>query len=172
MDQPLFLLFGAGALIVISAFFLKENRSREAKKARNLQNSIDRTEMEKTLKRFVVQIQQENEQTAVQFQRQKQELMQELRRLNERMQQLETEASHLRAKVADLETRSQAASTIEGEAEEMDSLLLKERFKRVFELKQEGLDANEIAKRLGAGRGEIDLIFSLAEPTQRGASDD
>ncbi|CFJ42119.1 Uncharacterised protein [Mycobacterium tuberculosis] len=47
-------------------------------------------------------------------------------------------------------------------------LALKERYRRVFELEKEGLSPDEIAKRLGAGRGEIDLIFMLAAKHERG----
>ena len=170
MDQPLYLLFGAGALIVISAFFLRKSNKSSADKPSVNHTSIDRAEMENTLKRFVTQIQKENDQTVSFIERNKQETVMEIRQLNKRVKHLENELAQLRNSIPALQTDQTVPQPKEEAA--ADSLLLKERFKRVFELKQQGLTADEIAKRLGAGRGEIDLIFSLATPAQRGSVHD
>lgn len=169
MDQPLVLLFGAGVIIVISAFLLKKAKKPSMDKQPVVHTSFDRTEMETTLKRFVSQVQKENDQTVTYMERNKQELLREIARLSERVQHLEAEVVQLRT-LPQAETKP--ATKEDRQEADTDSLLLKERFKRVFELKQEGLTVDEIAKRLGAGRGEIDLIFSLASPAQRGSADD
>lgn len=171
LDQPLFLLFGAGAIIVISALFLRKTNQASTDKETVIHTSIDRTEMENTLKRFVTQVQKENDQTVTFMERNKQEVSVEIRQLSERVKYLETELAQLRSLIPNLQTNQMKPAEAKVETD-VDSLLLKERFKRVFELKQQGLSIDEIAKRLGAGRGEIDLIFSLATPSQRGSVHD
>ncbi|MGD8191042.1 DUF6115 domain-containing protein [Brevibacillus ginsengisoli] len=170
MDQPLYLLFGAGAIIVISALFLRKRNNTSDEKNPAIHTSFDRKEIEGTLKRFVAQVQKENDQAVTTMERNHQKTASEIHQLNERVQHLENELKHMRSLI---HSRQEVATTEETIAEpEADSLFLKERFKRVFELKREGLSADEIAKRLGAGRGEIDLIFSLATPEQRGSIHD
>ena len=79
------------------------------------------------------------------------------------------EIASLRRRLEELENAENRASRSSGtgrggqeKEEEPDLLALRERYQRVFELADEGLTPDEIAKRLGAGRGEIDLIFLLA----------
>lgn len=175
MDQPLYLLFGAGVLIVISAFFLRKKEKQTVDKQSPVHNTLDRSEMEKTLQRFVLQVQKETDQTIQQIGQNKQEHTREVNQLHQRLHKLEAEINQLRVTVSALQQASNGsaeATVTKEEVKEDDSFLLRERFKRVFDLKNEGLNADEIAKKLGAGRGEIDLIFSLATPAERGSSDD
>ncbi|MGC5324092.1 DUF6115 domain-containing protein [Brevibacillus sp. SYSU BS000544] len=176
MDQPLFLLFGAGALIVISAFFLRKKETVDKQPV--IHNALDRSEMEKTLQRFVLQVQKENDQTIQQIQQNKQEHTREVNQLHQRLHQVEAELNQLKATTATLQAVPKATveeiaeEVVQDQEQEEDSFSLRERYKRVFDLKQEGLHPDEIAKKLGAGRGEIDLILSLASPAKRGSSDD
>lgn len=174
MDQPLFLLFAAGAVIVISAFFLRKKEIVEKQPV--IHNALDRSEMEKTLQRFVLQVQKENDQTIQQIQQNKQEHTREVNQLQQRLHQVDAELNQLKVTIATLQAvpKAMVKEIIKEEEKEQDddSFSLRERYKKVFDLKQEGLHPDEIAKKLGAGRGEIDLILSLATPAKRGTSDD
>jgi DNA-binding NarL/FixJ family response regulator len=173
MDQPLYLLLGAGVLIVIVALFIKKSGEQENHQTAVIHKQMERAEMEKALQRFVKQVKEENERLVDDFRQTKRELLQQIAHLEERMQRAEHEITE-HAKLAKARLQQAALKknepTGETDAEEEDLLALHERYRRVFELKQEGLRIDEIAKRLGAGRGEIELILSLAAPNERGSS--
>ncbi|WP_139488959.1 DUF6115 domain-containing protein [Brevibacillus dissolubilis] len=178
MDQPHYLLLGAGVLIVILSFLLKKPAQAESDATQHLaQKQVDLTGMEQTLKRFVKQVKQENEQVMTSVRHDQERLQSELSQMHTRVAALEEELSRVSGKLTSLSTvpaqpqhttPNQEPTADERVHNHADTLLLKERYRRVFELKKEGLDIAEIAKRLGAGRGEIELIFSLAEPLQGG----
>ncbi len=173
MEQPYYLLLGAGAFIMIAALFLKKGSNEpEAVSSPAVQKHVERAEMERALQRFVKQVKEENDQLAGEVRYTRQELHQILTAVESRLQAAEM-------KITKLSTRTYQAATAEAEqtgneAAETneDMLALQERYSRVFELKKVGLQIDEIAKRLGAGRGEIELIFSLAGPNERGKSHD
>lgn len=173
MDQPYYLLIAAGSLIVIISLFLKKSVPNQPDAQTFLvQKQLERTEMEKTLQRFVQQVKQENESVVVGVHRTKTDLTNEVTQLRERLQNAEEELSQLSKQVQgfqnQLQNRTVSRQTETEEAEE-DILALRDRYRRVFELKQEGHHIDEIAKRIGVGRGEIELIFSLATPHERGS---
>lgn len=174
MDQPLYLLMGAGALIVIIAFLMRRPRHKDAE-VQPVQTQMDRAEMEKSLQRFVQQIKQENEAVLADLGKTKSEAREEISALRLRLEKSEQEMEKLAAMISSIQTGGvlpRETSTELGAAEgEPDILALRERYRRVFELKQDGLSIDEIAKRLGAGQGEIELIFSLASPHERGNAD-
>ncbi|NGQ94036.1 RNA polymerase subunit sigma-70 [Brevibacillus sp. SYP-B805] len=167
MDQPIYLLLGAGVLILAIALFMKKEKGEQG----NLQQAMmsqpmERAEMEKALQRFVKQVKEENEKLAGVMRLSKQSLQQQIARLEERVQAAEQKL----AAMPGFSPSGGNAGEEAAAAEEEDVLALHERYRRVFELKQEGLHIEEIAKRLGAGRGEIELILSLAAPHERGST--
>lgn len=174
MDQPLYLLLGAGTLIVIIALLMRRPPYTELN-VQPIQTQMDRAEMEKSLQRFVQQIKHENEAIVADLKRTKAELSGEVAFLRQRLEKSELEVAKLSKQLASFETErtklQSKQSEIEASAEDQDMLALRERYRRVFELKQDGLSIDEIAKRLGAGQGEIELIFSLAAPYERGHAD-
>lgn len=130
--------------------------------------TADKAETEKKLQQLAKQCKQEKDWVQAHHA----QLLQELGGLRERIEQLERSGS--RAQQAEpgnlLADSAAAAPAVEG-PQDKDLLALRERYRRAFELQQEGLGPDEIAKRLGAGRGEIDLIFALATRKERGMAD-
>lgn len=176
MENPLYLLMGAGVLIVIVALLMKKQRGQNVDQTSQLaQKQWDRAEMEKTLQRFVQQIKQQNEAVQSDLRRANSQLAQEAANLRQRLEKNEQELAQLAKLVNALRSSGTPLANQQESAEprkpDEDILALRERYRRVFELQQEGLHIDEIAKRLGAGRGEIELIFSLAAPHERGTSD-
>jgi membrane-bound lytic murein transglycosylase len=169
MDQALTILFGAGAFFMIAAFFIK-NRSDSSRSAHTavVQKNWERAEMEKSLQHFVQQVKQESEAVALGMVRTKADLQNEVAQLRDRLEQTEKELAGLTAQVQSMQTLVNRAPRLEIQEEADDLLSLRERYRRAFEWRQQGLDLDEIAKRLGAGRGELELIFSLASPQERG----
>jgi len=175
MMQPIYLLFGAGAVIVLIALFLKRGKAdRPAPDAYLMYKQQERAEMEKALQRFVNQVKQENEAFLAEVRRQKKEIADQLAAWEHRLRTaesgLEQTSQQLRALQAGIKAGAHDAADQAKAPEHEDTLALRERYRRVFELQQEGLDSEQIAKRLGAGRGEIELILSLAAPAERGAA--
>ncbi|GAA4700956.1 hypothetical protein GCM10023228_00660 [Brevibacillus fulvus] len=150
---------------MIAALFLKQ-RSPKAEAS----GTLDQKEIERTLQRFVSQIKQENEKVRAELRQTKDEMASELAALRQELEQAEARYQALTVQVRSLGERKQATEEEETRAEDQsDILALRERYRRVFELKGQGLSLDEIAKTLGAGRGEIELIVSLASPAERGA---
>ncbi|RJL15784.1 hypothetical protein EGH10_20170 [Brevibacillus laterosporus] len=151
--------------------------------------SLDRASMETTLKRFVQQVKRENEELAEnlhanieQIRNSQQELFasakqhtqdnlslqQEMEKLHLQFSELQQSHALLQKGVEQSQMLSQASADQQPEISQ-DVLALKDRYQRVFELVQQGLTTPEIAKKLGAGHGEIELILTLAEPIEREA---
>ncbi|UFJ42152.1 hypothetical protein LOK74_06550 [Brevibacillus humidisoli] len=166
MEQPLLLLSAAGILIVIAAMiWLRKPRPSALTEERlHAGRLLEQPQVEETVQRFVAEIKQENQRIISSFRQKNEQLMEEVDQLRDRIDQLEKQ-------VAVVSGQMKAMPAMQLEAEERplaeeDSLLLRNRYKRVFELQGEGLKAEEIAKRLGAGRGEVELILSLASSGQ------
>jgi TolA-binding protein len=157
MGLPITILIGAGVLIILVSLMMKKSSPGDGILA----------EMEKSLQRFVLQVKRENESVAAGVHESKQELIREVAQLRERLGQAERELAVLARQVQSLQAQASFSRQQESAEEPADTLALRERYRRVFELKQEGLGLDEIAKRLGAGRGEIELIVSLASPQER-----
>lgn len=169
MDQPISLVFGAGLLILIIAFFLKRQRSASSPQQQQtlLEKQMERQEMEKTLQRFVQQVKQENELVVANLRKTKENLRTDLDQLEHRIHTLETELASVHQQVASAQTTTQQKDSVPAEhveesaPKQEDALFLRERFQRVFDLQRDGLTVDEIAEKVGAGQGEIELIFSL-----------
>lgn len=132
-------------------------RAETAPQAPLLERMREQAHIEETVKRFVTEIKQENQRIISRFQSSKAEWKEEMEQLRVRVAQLEQQVAELSGMV-----RMSSAESAVGTRQNEDRLSLKNRYKRVFELESEGLGAEEIAKRLGAGRGEVELILSLA----------
>ncbi len=171
MDQPIYLLFGAGALIMIVAFFLRSSRAAaDTAPMPGLPAAWPSVEVEQTLKRFLQQVKQDNEQEMARLRETKAELLRELDELRKRVEATEVRLTQLAGQLES--SGSASADEANRSAADADTLLLRERYRRVFEWNQEGMSVEEIAKRLGAGRGEIELILSLAAPADRRKTDE
>ncbi|MGE5704240.1 MAG: DUF6115 domain-containing protein [Clostridia bacterium] len=174
MDQPIYLILGAGILIIIFALFLSKRTDRTDTIEQTMQMNLrqERAEMEKSLQRFVQQVKQESDLHAAHLRKTKENVRNDLDQLEHRIHTLEAELAAIRHQLATAPSPVQEAEqpviAEEPEEQKEDTLYLRERFQRVFELQQEGLSLDEIAKQLGAGRGEIELILSLASPQERG----
>jgi len=167
MEQSYYLLLGAGALIMIAALFLKKGSSPASAEAATVANrQAERAEMEKALQRFVKQVKEENDRLTGEVRNTRQELHQLIASVEARVQTAEMMITQLSSNIASSTAPDEQP---EKDPVDEDTLALQERYSRVFELKKEGLHIDEIAKRLGAGRGEIELIFSLASPNERGS---
>lgn len=174
MEQPYYLLLGAGVFIMIAALFLKKGNGSSAIAApQTAPKQVERGEMEKALQRFVHQVKDENDRLASEVRHTRQEFQQLISAVEERLQKAETMIKQLSI-IAD-SAQTNPTNDQEGpeeKTENEDMLALHERYSRVFELQEEGLAVDEIAKRLGAGCGEIELILSLAGPSDRGAKNE
>ncbi|MCG5250739.1 DUF6115 domain-containing protein [Brevibacillus agri] len=171
MDLVYLILIGAGIIIMLLAFFLQRKTPDDAA-AIPTQRLTDKAETEKSLQRLSKQFKQETALLSAEWQETRADLLHEIDLLKKRVEQLEQQwnerAAH--AQVAASAEQGQANGA-QPAAEDVDMLALRERYRRVFELSREGLSPDEIAKRLGAGRGEIDLIFALAQRNERGFAD-
>lgn len=160
MDVVYIILIGAGLAIMLLALFVRQKGTGNQPEIRT-QRSAEKAELEQGIQRLAKQIRQEQTAATERIQRSNDELLQEVAMLRRRLEELENQ----RHPVAQTHDSSISAGE-EGKAakgpSEVDMLALRERYRRVFELQGEGLSPDEIAKRLGVGRGEIDLIFMLA----------
>ncbi|MFD2371324.1 DUF6115 domain-containing protein [Brevibacillus sp. GCM10020057] len=168
MDVVYLILIGVGVVSMAAALIMKGKPTGDPDSLLLTYRTADKAETDKKLQQLGNQIRQEKNWLQAQLQEQSAELHQELRSLRERVEQLE--ASDRRGRETPLADGAIAAPGGQ-EPQDVDMLALRERYRRVFELQREGLSAEEIAKRLGAGRGEIDLIFSLARKKERGMAD-
>ncbi|REK64185.1 DUF6115 domain-containing protein [Brevibacillus sedimenti] len=167
MDLPYYILMGAGALIMAAAFLSK--RKQTAASVETAPNEAwDKADMEKSLQRFLNQIRHEQKATEGRWTQAHAELAKEVAELKQHLARMESEWSAWSA--AGQAADAEAPRTSEAVA--ADVFALQERYRRVFELRQEGLSSDEIAKRLGAGQGEIELILSLAGSHERGKADE
>lgn len=165
MDVVYFILIGAGVVIMLLGFLNKQKGAHVVHPETQTQRTTDRAEFERSLQRFSKQIQHQQEKTAVEIQQTRSELLQEIAIMRKRIDDLEKRTTAVQEKTGAIDDEPSRAKK---EQADVDMLALKERYRRVFELKKEGLSPDEIAKRLGAGRGEIDLIFMLAAKHEGG----
>ncbi|MGZ0049727.1 DUF6115 domain-containing protein [Brevibacillus gelatini] len=167
MDQVYLILIGTGIIMMLLAFFLQKKTPDDAV-ALSTQRQTDKAETEKSLQRLS---KQEIALLSAEWQETRADLLYEIDFLKKKVEQLEQQwnerAAHAQAAVSAEQTQPTALPA----EEDVDMLALRERYRRVFELSREGLSPDEIAKRLGAGRGEIDLIFTLAQKNERGLAD-
>ncbi|WP_425341259.1 DUF6115 domain-containing protein [Brevibacillus borstelensis] len=168
MNWSYYILMGAGVAVMVLALLFS---SRNAKRDRNpAAPQLTMKEVEETLHRFVVQIKQEQKAADEAAHRSLAQLKKQLAETKGRLDIVERELAELRS--LGLQTQPATSEELEPSQEAADVLSMRERYRRVFELAQEGLGPDEIAKRLGAGRGEIDLILSLAKPQRGGAANE
>jgi hypothetical protein len=154
MDNIYIIVIAIGAGIMLFSLVLKKETVNPPSVQRK---QVDRyqAEIEKALQQINRQAAERQARIAREAEETRLALMQEMASLRRRLEELENAQNGMQ--------RSPSQDRPEHvEEEEPDLLALRERYQRVFELSREGLTPDEIAKRLGAGRGEIDLIFLLA----------
>lgn len=157
--------------MMLLAFFLQKKTPDDAV-ALSTQRQTDKAETEKSLQRLSKQFKQEIALLSAEWQETRADLLYEIDFLKKKVEQLEQQWNERAAQAQTAVSAEQKQPTGALPAEEdVDMLALRERYRRVFELSREGLSPDEIAKRLGAGRGEIDLIFTLAQKNERGLAD-
>lgn len=170
MDVVYLILIGVGVISMAAALFFKSKPSGDPDTMIPTHRTTDKAEMEKILQQMGRQIKQEKDWMQTQLDQSHEELLMEVKQLRQRLERLENgKGAHMAAQ--DREKVQQEEMVQKPEPKEEDVLVLRERYRRVFELHREGLSLDEIAKRLGAGRGEIDLIFALAAKNERGMAD-
>ncbi|MDF2679387.1 MAG: polymerase subunit sigma-70 [Brevibacillus sp.] len=167
MDVVYIILIGVGVLSMAVALFVKAKPASDFDTMLPTHRTTDKAELEKTLQLMGRQIKQDKDLMQRQLDQSHEELLIEVKDLRQRLEQLENGRG--RQQIQQVRENVQQEATIEKPEE--DVLVLRERYRRVFELQREGLALDEIAKRLGAGRGEIDLIFALAAKNERGMAD-
>lgn len=98
-----------------------------------------------------------------------QNLLEKQKKLHREMNELKGSIDYLRAWLEQdykkLKSELQTLRSIKQEKvkpKTKQNLFLNDRYKEVFDLKEKGLSADEIAKELGKGSGEIALILQLA----------
>ncbi|MED4582083.1 sigma factor-like helix-turn-helix DNA-binding protein [Brevibacillus choshinensis] len=170
MDVVYLILIGVGVLSMVIALFIKAKPVGDFDTMLPTHRTTDKAELEKALQHMGRQIKQEKDWMQKQLDQSHEELLIEVKDLRQRLERLEN--------VRGVQQIQQVRENVQHEAaiekldpKEEDVLVLRERYRRVFELQREGLSLDEIAKRLGAGRGEIDLIFALAAKNERGMAD-
>lgn len=170
MDVVYPILIGAGMISMLLAFVIKKKQPVDSFSSIPTQRTTDKDELEKSVQRLQKQVKQETNLLAAEWQEMRADLLEDIASLRKRLDNMEEQWQKS-------ETPKQEApkemNRIEPapQVQEVDMLALRERYRRAFELSKEGLSRDEIAKRLGAGRGEIDLIFSLADRHERGLAD-
>ncbi|WP_412843119.1 DUF6115 domain-containing protein [Brevibacillus sp. 179-C9.3 HS] len=170
MDVVYPILIGAGIISMLLAFVIKKKQPVDSFSSLPTQRTTDKDELEKNMQRLQKQWKQETNLLASEWQEMRADLLQDIASLHKRLdnmdQQLKQSISHKQDAPKNTDVIEPAS-----QVQDVDMLALRERYRRVFELSKEGLSPDEIAKRLGAGRGEIDLIFSLADKHERGLAD-
>ncbi|WP_412914633.1 DUF6115 domain-containing protein [Brevibacillus sp. 179-C 1.1 NHS] len=170
MDVVYPILIGAGIISMLLAFVIKKKQPVDSFSSLPTQRTTDKDELEKNMQRLQKQWKQETNLLASEWQEMRADLLQDIASLHKRLdnmdQQLKQSISHKQHAPKNTDVIEPAS-----QVQDVDMLALRERYRRVFELSKEGLSPDEIAKRLGAGRGEIDLIFSLADKHERGLAD-
>jgi DNA-directed RNA polymerase specialized sigma24 family protein len=166
MDVVYISLIGVGIVIMLLSLFIKQKGSNDFNSEILAQRTTDKAELERGLQRFGKQIKHHQDVATAELQQTRSDLLQEMTQLRKRIEELERLG--VAPRVEGSKAVSDESKTQKKEPVEVDMLALKERYRRVFELEKEGLSPDEIAKRLGAGRGEIDLIFMLAAKHERG----
>ncbi|WP_326490912.1 DUF6115 domain-containing protein [Brevibacillus brevis] len=170
MDVVYPILIGAGMISMLLAFVINKKQPVDSFSSLPTQRTTDKDELEKSVQRLQKQVKQETNLLAAEWQEMRADLLEDIAGLRTRLDNMEEQwqksSSHKPEAPKDT-NRTEPAPQVQ----EVDMLALRERYRRAFELSKEGLSRDEIAKRLGAGRGEIDLIFSLADRHERGLAD-
>lgn len=166
MDVVYIILIGAGIVIMLLALIIKQKETNDVNPELLTQRTTDKAELERGLQRFGKQIKHQQEMATAELQQTRSDLLQEMALLRKRIDELERLGNPPQGE--EPKSVSVESGSTKKEQVDVDMLALKERYRRVFELEKEGLSPDEIAKRLGAGRGEIDLIFMLAAKHERG----
>lgn len=166
MDVVYIILIGAGIVIMLLALIIKQKGANDVDPEILTQRTTDKAELERGLQRFGKQIKHQQEMVTSELQQTRSDLLQEMALLRKRIDELERLGNTSQGD--NPKSVSEEPGRAKKEQADVDMLALKERYRRVFELEKEGLSPDEIAKRLGAGRGEIDLIFMLAAKHERG----
>lgn len=170
MDVVYPILIGAGIISMLLAFVIKKKPPVDSFSSLPTHRTTDKDELDKSVQRIQKQWKQEINLLGAEWQEMRADLLQDIASLRKRLDQLEAQRDHAVSHEPDVAVSINAVPSV-SEPQEVDMLALRERYRRVFELSKEGLSPDEIAKRLGAGRGEIDLIFSLAKKHERGQAD-
>lgn len=173
MDVVYLILIGVGFVCIFISFFLKGKQTNESDSFELTRRTADKAEVDKKWQLLGKQIKQDKDYLLSQIEIVQGELLGEIHALRKRIEQLESQ--EVSAKAPQAPTIDVLDSPImNNETQQMndvDMLALRERYRRVFELHREGLSLDEISKRMGTGRGEIDLIFALAARKERGTAD-
>jgi len=106
---------------------------------------------------------QESQQQIVEKQRQ---LQSEINELNARIKQFSRIAQKNSVQPRVESKIEETSAVTEMEVKKDQNLFLNDRYKEIFELKKQGLAAEEIAKKLDKGLGEVSLILELAAQEQ------
>ncbi|MFF0825867.1 DUF6115 domain-containing protein [Brevibacillus sp. NPDC003359] len=170
MDVVYPILIGAGIISMLLALVIKKKQPVDSFSSLPTHRTTDKDELEKSVQRLQKQLKQETNLLAAEWQEMRADLLEDITSLRKRLDNMEEqwEKSDSHKQEAPKENnRIEPAPQVQ----EVDMLALRERYRRAFELSKEGLSRDEIAKRLGAGRGEMDLIFSLADRHERGLAD-
>ncbi|GEC88081.1 RNA polymerase subunit sigma-70 [Brevibacillus brevis] len=170
MDVVYPILIGAGMISMLLAFVIKKKQPVDSFSSLPTQRTTDKDELEKSVQRLQKQVKQETNLLAAEWQEMRADLLEDIASLRKRLDNMEEQ---WQKSESHKQEASKDTNRIEPtpQVQELDMLALRERYRRAFELNKEGLSRDEIAKRLGAGRGEIDLIFSLADRHERGLAD-
>ncbi|WP_429816381.1 DUF6115 domain-containing protein [Brevibacillus porteri] len=170
MDVVYPILIGAGMISMLLAFVFKKKQPVDSFSSIPTQRTTDKDELEKSVQRLQKQVKQETNLLAAEWQEMRADLLEDITSLRKRLDDME-ERWHKSENQKQEAPKDTSRIEPAPQVQEVDMLALRERYRRAFELSKEGLSRDEIAKRLGAGRGEIDLIFSLADRHERGLAD-
>ena len=157
MDIWIYLLLFS-VIICLILFFMKKNKEQ-----------ADDSTME-LIQSFANEMVKENDKLVQQIVAMNQSMDKKLTSLIQRIEELEERQNGLeKAFQLQLEHSSQKESqkkdTVDSaESSRRDVLLLQDRYKEVFLLYKKGIAIEEISKKLGYGKGDIELILQLAGP--------
>ncbi len=120
----------------------------------NRQTPGDMKRIEVLLEKFVNEMEEQNEVLLQSISETEEKWEQKVRELEEKIDRLENapQPSH------DIK----GESTVVNEPDNEDQLELQQRYQRIFQLHQNGLTTAEIARAVGSGKGEVELILQLS----------
>lgn len=186
MDQPWIYLVLVGAAIIVLARFIPQQAGS------GQQESLPK-EIEETLTLFAAEMEQDNEKLLQTIAGTKSEQQQQIRGLQEKLQQLQSDQAKLESKVEYLTGRMDTPGTAvaptatasvnssEGGNKSVDAAdnipgpdpdkmeaanrpdAIRTRYADLFHLRDQGKSVENIARKLGMNKGEVDLIIQLAK---------
>ncbi|MBO8170989.1 MAG: hypothetical protein H0Z33_03750 [Bacillaceae bacterium] len=122
-------------------------------------------DLEKTLDQFVKEMTEQNELLLQAVSESEQKWQKKVEQLELRIKELEQAFND--GKQGSLSSEKaiprQSHETAAEPQSQEDALALKKRYQRIFELHQNGLTIDEIAKAVGSGKGEVQFILQLAK---------